>query len=333
MERGEFVVGIVIATHGSLAEGFKSAVELLVGPQEHVETLGLFHGDDPAAFEEKFAKAIDGVDTGDGVLCLVDLLGGTPSNVVLKLMKERPIRALAGVNLPAVIQTIFMRDQMGLEDLSREVFKAQREGVVDLNKKLTSMLSPEQMQNKQAKMEPGAAPAVNVSNTMQDYPSSSNKGKVVLCRIDDRLIHGQVMTSWVKSTGANKIMIVDDETAANPFLKTVYKGAVPSNVRVGVFNEKKAADRLIKGFKPTDRVIVLAKYPQTFLSLVNRGASISQIIIGGMGARGNRTKFYRNISATDEERQIFRELIAKGIDVEIQILADDLQVKITKLLK
>lgn len=114
------------------------------------------------------------------------------------------------------------------------------------------------------------------------------------------------MTSWLNATGANKIMIVDDETSQNPFLKSVFKSAVPANVKVGVFNEAKAVDRLIKGFKPTDRVIVLAKYPQTFLSLVERGASLRQVIIGGMGAREDRSRLYRNISASQDERAALR---------------------------
>ena len=140
------------------------------------------------------------------------------------------------------------------------------------------------------------------------------------------------MTSWLNATGANKIMIVDNETAENPFLKSVFKSAVPANVGVGVFNEMKAADRLVKGFKPNDRVIVLAKYPQTILSLVEKGASLSKVIVGGMGAREDRSKFYRNISASDDEKQTFSELISKGVDVQIQILADDSQVNVSKLL-
>lgn len=139
------------------------------------------------------------------------------------------------------------------------------------------------------------------------------------------------MTSWLNATGANKIMIVDDETSQNPFLKSVFKSAVPANVKVGVFNEAKAVDRLIKGFKPTDRVIVLAKYPQTFLSLVERGASLRQVIIGGMGAREDRSRLYRNISASQDERAALRALVDEGVDVAIQILADDAQVSVSKL--
>ena len=322
------MIGVVIATHGSLAEGLRSGIELLVGPQEQFETLGLYHGDDPVAFENKVRDAVEKVDAGDGFLCMVDVLGGTPSNVVMKLIQDYKVHAFAGVNLPAVIQAVFMREQLGFDDLAREVYKAQREGAVDINAKLAAVDDAASREEKQERMEPGTAPTIKVENS-QTAPGA---GEIVLCRIDDRLIHGQVMTSWLNATGANKIMIVDNETAENPFLKSVFKSAVPANVGVGVFNEMKAADRLVKGFKPNDRVIVLAKYPQTILSLVEKGASLSKVIVGGMGAREDRSKFYRNISASDDEKQTFSELISKGVDVQIQILADDSQVNVSKLL-
>ena len=92
---------------------------------------------------------------------------------------------------------------------------------------------------------------------------------IVLTRIDDRLIHGQVMTSWLNYTSATKIMVVDDKSAADPFLKTVLKNAVPKNVGLGVFTAEKAAERMLgKGFAPTDRVFILVKYPDTIVRMM-----------------------------------------------------------------
>ena len=101
---------------------------------------------------------------------------------------------------------------------------------------------------------------------------------VVLTRIDDRLIHGQVMTSWLNFTSANKIMVIDDQTAADPFMKTVLKNAVPGNVGLGVFTAEKAAARLKKGFKPDDKVIILVKYPKTILKLMKQGIEFDHLI-------------------------------------------------------
>ena len=145
---------------------------------------------------------------------------------------------------------------------------------------------------------------------------------IVLTRIDDRLIHGQVMTSWLNYTSATKIMVVDDRSAQDPFLKTVLKNAVPKNVGLGVFTAEKAANRLIKGFPESDRVIILVKYP----------ATICKVNIGGMGAAKNREKFYKNISASEEEKEMLKTMIDAGTKVEIQIIAEDAAVDVSKLL-
>lgn len=156
--------------------------------------------------------------------------------------------------------------------------------------------------------------------------------EIVLTRIDDRLIHGQVMTSWLNFTGATKIMVIDDQTAADPFMKTVLKNAVPANVGLGLFTIEKAVVRLKKGFRPDDKVIILVKYPKTILSLIEAGVPFKHLNIGGMGAAAGREKFYKNISATPEEREILKKIIASGCKVEIQIIAEDAKVDVEKLL-
>ena len=155
---------------------------------------------------------------------------------------------------------------------------------------------------------------------------------IVLTRIDDRLIHGQVMTSWLNCTSATKIMVVDDRSAQDPFLKTVLKNAVPKNVGLGVFTAEKAANRLIKGFPESDRVIILVKYPATICKMMKLGVKFDKVNIGGMGAAKNREKFYKNISASEEEKEMLKTMIDAGTKVEIQIIAEDAAVDVSKLL-
>ena len=155
---------------------------------------------------------------------------------------------------------------------------------------------------------------------------------VVLTRVDDRLIHGQVMTSWLNYTSATKIMVVDDKSAEDPFLKTVLKNAVPKNVGLGVFTAKRAAERLLgKGFPPSDRVIILVKYPATVIKMMEYGVQFDKINIGGMGAAEGRTKFYKNISASEKEKEMLRKMIDSGCKVEIQIIAENEAVDVSKL--
>lgn len=154
---------------------------------------------------------------------------------------------------------------------------------------------------------------------------------IVLVRIDDRLIHGQVMTSWLNYTGANKIMIIDDGVAADPFMKNVLKTCVPANVRLATFGVEKAAVRLKKGFAG-DKCIVLVKYPETLYRLMKEGVLFDEINIGGMGVSGTRTKFFRNISASEEERKMLKEMVEAGAKISVRIIAEDSAADVSKML-
>ena len=154
---------------------------------------------------------------------------------------------------------------------------------------------------------------------------------IVMVRIDDRLIHGQVMTSWLNFLQANKVMVIDDGVAVDPLVKNILKSCIPANIKLAVFNEDQAVERLQKDF-PGDKVIVLVKYPKTLYSLMQKGIMFDEINIGGMGVSGNREKFFRNISASPEEKQMMKEMIDKGAKISVRIIAEDSATDISKLL-
>lgn len=103
------MVGIVLASHGRFAEGLLDGAELLVGKQDQIETIGLYHGDSVDEFEAKIEAAMERVDTGDGVYAFVDIYGGTPSNCVMRIMGRKRFKAFAGVNMPMMINVMLSR--------------------------------------------------------------------------------------------------------------------------------------------------------------------------------------------------------------------------------
>ncbi|ANK62117.1 PTS sugar transporter subunit IIB [Loigolactobacillus backii] len=156
--------------------------------------------------------------------------------------------------------------------------------------------------------------------------------EIVLARVDDRLIHGQVMTAWLQYTDGNHIVIVDDATAKDDFLKTVMKMSVPQGVKLDVLTVEDGSDFLQKD-QGSDKILVLAKTPEVYLQLVEAGVPLKEVIVGGMGANSDRTKFYKNISATDGERETFKKIIDKGVNVTIQIVPSDKATDAAGLLK
>lgn len=155
--------------------------------------------------------------------------------------------------------------------------------------------------------------------------------QIVLARIDDRLIHGQVMTAWLQYSKGNTIVIVDDETAEDDFLISILEMSIPSGIKLRVFNTEDGAEYL-KSAPENQKIIILAKRPKVFLDLLKKGVTLEKIIIGGMGANKERSRFYKNISASDEERKQLREILDMGTNAVVHIIPDQDAVNIEPLL-
>ena len=109
------MIGLVIVTHGSLAEHFLAAMEHVVGPQEKVETVSIGADDDMEKRRADILAAAKEVDSGDGVIILTDMFGGTPSNLAISVMEKANAEVIAGVNLPMLIKLASIRADQDLK--------------------------------------------------------------------------------------------------------------------------------------------------------------------------------------------------------------------------
>jgi len=144
-----------------------------------------------------------------------------------------------------------------------------------------------------------------------------------LVRIDDRLIHGQVVAVWLRALGSKRIVIVDDATARDEFLREVLTLAAPHGVRVEVLEVVEAAVHLMELATTPEPVMVLARSPRTVLRLRRAGVPIDVVDLGGLGAGPGRKRLHKTISVSPAELAELRELEQLGTRVEIQIVADD----------
>jgi len=110
------MIGMILVTHGKLAEHFIDAMEHVVGRQEGVATICIGPNDDMERRRKDIAAAIKQVDTGDGAIILTDLFGGTPSNLAISLLDAGRIEVIAGINLPMLIRLAGARKTMGVVD-------------------------------------------------------------------------------------------------------------------------------------------------------------------------------------------------------------------------
>jgi len=108
------MIGMILVTHGRLAEEFVHAMEHVVGTQPDVATVCIGPQDDMEQKRKEIAKAIKLVDSGSGAVLLTDLFGGTPSNLAISLLKAGKTEVIAGINLPMLIRLAGARKDLDL---------------------------------------------------------------------------------------------------------------------------------------------------------------------------------------------------------------------------
>ena len=144
-----------------------------------------------------------------------------------------------------------------------------------------------------------------------------------LVRIDDRLIHGQVVAGWLRALGGQRIVIVDDASARDEFMREVLMLAAPQGVPVEVCDVVTGAARCLELADAPESVIVLARSPRTVLALRRAGVPIAVVDLGGMGGGPGRRRLHKTISVSPDDVRDLRELEQLGTRIEIQIVADD----------
>jgi PTS system mannose-specific IIA component len=122
---GGSMIGIVLVTHGRLAIEFRAALEHVVGAQDQVETVTIGPDDNVEQRRRDIIEAVKKVDSGDGVVILTDMFGGTPSNLAISVMSRPKVEVLAGINLPMLIKLVKVRDE---SPLAEAVAAAQESG-------------------------------------------------------------------------------------------------------------------------------------------------------------------------------------------------------------
>ncbi len=110
------MIGLVIVTHGNLAQEFVSAMEHVVGPQKQIETVCIGPDDNMERRRRDILDAAGRSDTGDGVILLTDMFGGTPSNLAISILKEANVDVIAGVNLPMLVKLATVRKSLPLDE-------------------------------------------------------------------------------------------------------------------------------------------------------------------------------------------------------------------------
>ena len=121
------MIGLVLVTHGRLADEFRHALEHVVGPQKFLETVPIGADDDMEQRRQDIVGAIARADDNDGVIVLTDMFGGTPSNLAISVMSPGKVEVIAGMNLPMLVKLSRVRVSDGMECSLKEAQDSGRE--------------------------------------------------------------------------------------------------------------------------------------------------------------------------------------------------------------
>lgn len=154
---------------------------------------------------------------------------------------------------------------------------------------------------------------------------------IVLSRIDDRLIHGQVVEGWVNFLKATCIFVADDRVASNPFQRTIMELSVPQGLKAVIGRVEDICDLVRTAALKADRIILLFSNPADVLRAINSGLDCRVLNIGGMHYVPGKRKLMDVLAVDDADLAALKELAAKSIKIAVQTVPNQRPVPLEKI--
>ncbi|RKY89049.1 hypothetical protein DRQ09_02020 [candidate division KSB1 bacterium] len=156
---------------------------------------------------------------------------------------------------------------------------------------------------------------------------------IKLVRIDDRLIHGQVLIGWGEYINPDRFVLCSNEIASNQWEKELYLSSAPSDIKISVFTVDETIENLKKGEFKKEKIILLVESPEILIELLDKGLEFNSVNIGGMHLKKNGLKILPYIYLDKKDINNFKLLSEKNIKLECQELPDSKKYDLMKLLK
>lgn len=320
------MVGIILASHGEFANGILQSGSMIFGDQANVKAVTLQPSEGPDDLKAKMEAAIASFDNQNEILFLVDLWGGTPFNQANRLIDghEDSWAIVTGLNLPMLIETYASRMSMETaHEIATHICEVSREGV----KTRPESLEPEKTQ----------VVAESKNQLQGTIPEGTVLGdghiKYVLARIDTRLLHGQVATTWTKTTQPNRIIVVSDSVAHDDLRKKMIEQAAPPGVKANVV----PIDKMIQVAKDPrfgdTKAMLLFETPQDALRAIEGGVEIKELNIGSMAHSIGKVVVNKAIAMDKNDIQTIEKLKAMGVSFNVRKVPSDSNENIDNLLK
>ncbi len=154
---------------------------------------------------------------------------------------------------------------------------------------------------------------------------------VVFVRVDDRLIHGQVVEGWVNFLKATGIFVADDSVASNALQRSIMEVAVPRGLKVSIGRVEEICEQARTSASIKERIILLFSSPSSVLRALRLGLSFPELNIGGMHSLPGKRKLIDVLAVDDDDLKALREISAAGVKVTVQAVPNQKPLSLEKL--
>ena len=305
------MIQLIVACHGRFAEELVNSAAMVFGEAEGVHAVTFMPGEGPEDLIAKYEAIMGEAGVSDDVLFLVDLFGGSPYNAAIRVVAPTArADVLSGVNLPMLLELLDSRDDKStVADLVKSAYSASIEGSKAFRSPLPSAV-------------PAAAPAAEapVIDRRAGRPTSGNM-QIPLLRIDSRLIHGQVATSWAKAVKCDAIFAISDEVANDPLRSKLLLQVAPAHLQSYVITVDKAIKVWHNPMYADRKVLWLVTKPGDIVRLIEGGVDIKQVNVGGMTHREGSKLISQAVAVDADDVAAFNRLHEMGVKMTLQQLA------------
>lgn len=320
------MVGIILASHGSFADGIHQSAEMIFGPQTDFKSCILKPDEGPADVKQKMQEAVASLTNQEEVLFLVDLWGGTPFNQATSLVNEHENWAIvAGMNLPMVIEALTQRFSVtAAKEIATAVVPTGNDGI----KTYPEEIMPAQAKAHEANATPAAKATIPEGTVLGD-----GHIEYVLARVDTRLLHGQVATGWTHTTHPNRIIVVSDTVPHDKLRTSMIKQAAPNGVNVSVAPIKNMVKANNDPRFGDTRALVLFESVEDALTAIKAGVDIKDINLGSSAYKEGKVNVTKALSFDQTDVDAIKELQSLGVKFDVRGVPSDAPANIDDLLR
>lgn len=323
------MIQVIVAAHGKLAAELVNSSEMVFGEVEGLHGVTFVPGEGQDTLVEKYEAIIAECDPADSVLFLVDLFGGSPYNAAARVAAKRPQDDIVtGVSLPMLLEVLDAKDDAKSAEALAETAKEVGGMAVKSYRKPDEVASF-------AQPEPEAKSAVDSEQESEEQEDTTQydpngRMKVNLLRIDDRLIHGQVATSWAKAVKCEAIFAISDEVANDELRKELLLQIAPPHLKAYVIPVEKAIKVYNNPKYASRNILMLVTKPEDAVRLIEGGLRIDTINVGGMTHKEGNKQLSDAVTVNPSNVEAFKKLLDMGVKLSLQKVAANKPVELTR---